>query len=424
MKHYFICLAFFSIFVSFFLPVKCFAGSNSIVVSEVNYPHISGYYNSEKKSPSVIYLNGQPFNQTLESVVFHPITENPKLYLLIQNTSSYESLQERADREIYLMKLEKRIKSSSFFKEIVVYTFASSISEIPFPKDKLSMLVPDKNTLKTNQLEILLSLIESMEKKSSLNSIVIVIGDGKIVPKKSGYLYPIFYLQTNNQVNQSLNFFTNSSGGEYFQPSTNNLFEKIETIYFSESQPIHYFSFVLPWFRFISKNTISIPEDPDVNSALVHPAITLNGILHWIVFILLLFISIFIILLLIKHFRLKRKKNRKRKKEKIEMEKKLFSQKSLELTIIDPEKNVKLVLVKNPVTIGSSYDCQINLNDYSVSSEHCYIGKTKNGFFVVDLNSCNGIKVNNNEVDKTFLKDNDTILIGETIIEVKEIFVE
>ncbi|MCK5849190.1 MAG: FHA domain-containing protein, partial [Caldisericia bacterium] len=99
-------------------------------------------------------------------------------------------------------------------------------------------------------------------------------------------------------------------------------------------------------------------------------------------------------------------------------------QKSLELTIIDPEKNVKLVLVKNPVTIGSSYDCQINLNDYSVSSEHCYIGKTKNGFFVVDLNSCNGIKVNNNEVDKTFLKDNDTILIGETIIEVKEIFVE
>ncbi|MCK5847992.1 MAG: hypothetical protein KAH01_02195, partial [Caldisericia bacterium] len=333
MKHYFIFLAFFSIFVSFFLPIKCFAGSNSIVISEVNYPHISGYYNSEKKSPSVIYLNGQPLNQTLESVVFHPITENPKLYLLIQNTSSYESLQERADREIYLMKLEKRIKSSSFFKEIVVYTFASSISEIPFPKDKLSTLVPDKNILKTNQLEILLSLIESMEKKSSLNSIVMVIGDGKIVPKRSGYLYPIFYLQTNNQVNQSLNFFTNSSGGEYFQPSTNNIFEKIETIYFSESKPIHYFSFVLPWFRFISKNTISIPEDPDVNSVLVHPAITVNGILHWIVFILLLFISIFIILLLIKHFRLKRKKNRKRKKEKIEMEKKLFNQKSLELTI-------------------------------------------------------------------------------------------
>ncbi len=68
-----------------------------------------------------------------------------------------------------------------------------------------------------------------------------------------------------------------------------------------------------------------------------------------------------------------------------------------------------------PVTIGRSPDCAIQLQDDSVSRRHCRITPETEGLVLADLGSTNGTYVNNEAIDQRPLQENDRIQIGRSI---------
>jgi len=67
-------------------------------------------------------------------------------------------------------------------------------------------------------------------------------------------------------------------------------------------------------------------------------------------------------------------------------------------------------------TIGRDTSCTITLNDQRVSRHHCQIWKEGTNYKIKDLNSKNGIYVNNLRITETTLSHGDTIQIGENIL--------
>lgn len=70
-------------------------------------------------------------------------------------------------------------------------------------------------------------------------------------------------------------------------------------------------------------------------------------------------------------------------------------------------------------TMGRGSNCDIRINDKSVSREHCRIQWQEKSIVVNDTESTNGIYVNNKKISKAAVKDGDSITIGQTIISVR-----
>jgi len=70
-----------------------------------------------------------------------------------------------------------------------------------------------------------------------------------------------------------------------------------------------------------------------------------------------------------------------------------------------------------PCTIGRSFKNDIVLEDSSVSALHAVLDYGKNGFFIVDKSSTNGLLFNGKIVEQIDLEDNITFYIGELLIE-------
>ena len=64
------------------------------------------------------------------------------------------------------------------------------------------------------------------------------------------------------------------------------------------------------------------------------------------------------------------------------------------------------------VLIGRGGDCQIQLNDPSVSRHHAKITRVYSEHFIEDLNSTNGVILNGRRVRKHVLKASDHVQIG------------
>ena len=71
---------------------------------------------------------------------------------------------------------------------------------------------------------------------------------------------------------------------------------------------------------------------------------------------------------------------------------------------------------KNKITIGRSNKNDLALNDKTVSRYHTEISKLKKGYFLTDLGSFNGTKVNGKPVQGFFLQHNDRIRLGSTTL--------
>ncbi len=69
-------------------------------------------------------------------------------------------------------------------------------------------------------------------------------------------------------------------------------------------------------------------------------------------------------------------------------------------------------LAADVITIGRSPQCDIFLNDMTVSRSHAEIRRVNGVFHIVDLDSFNGLWVNNRNVRETRLYDGDVIQIG------------
>ena len=72
----------------------------------------------------------------------------------------------------------------------------------------------------------------------------------------------------------------------------------------------------------------------------------------------------------------------------------------------------RLRLVTSPSGIGRASDNQLVLKDFSVSRHHARLEKRGDTWWVVDLGSTNGIKVNDRYVTDTMLTEGDQIQVG------------
>ena len=78
-----------------------------------------------------------------------------------------------------------------------------------------------------------------------------------------------------------------------------------------------------------------------------------------------------------------------------------------------PQTGVTYQLGDQALTIGRSPQCDLFLNDMTVSREHALIEPCEGGYAIRDTNSFNGVWVNNDSVDAPRkLQDGDVIQIG------------
>lgn len=77
-----------------------------------------------------------------------------------------------------------------------------------------------------------------------------------------------------------------------------------------------------------------------------------------------------------------------------------------------PQIETIFYLKDERTVVGRNPQCEIFLNDMTVSREHAEIAPDHNGFIITDLNSYNGIWINNENVDSHHLNQGDIVQIG------------
>jgi Protein of unknown function (DUF3662)/FHA domain len=68
------------------------------------------------------------------------------------------------------------------------------------------------------------------------------------------------------------------------------------------------------------------------------------------------------------------------------------------------------------MVIGRSKECDIQLEDPNVSRRHAEVRQEGTAYWIVDLESTNGIEVNGRRLKRAKLEDGDTVTIGSTEI--------
>jgi pSer/pThr/pTyr-binding forkhead associated (FHA) protein len=66
------------------------------------------------------------------------------------------------------------------------------------------------------------------------------------------------------------------------------------------------------------------------------------------------------------------------------------------------------------VVLGRSRECDIQIEDANVSRRHAELRQEGTAYWIVDLDSTNGIEVNGRRVKRAKLEPGDSFTIGET----------
>lgn len=82
------------------------------------------------------------------------------------------------------------------------------------------------------------------------------------------------------------------------------------------------------------------------------------------------------------------------------------------LVVRGPQVGNSFTLGNGELSIGRSPDCDIFLNDMTVSRSHAHLTPMGNSYQISDDNSYNGVWVNNTNISKSILKDGDVVQIG------------
>ncbi len=80
-----------------------------------------------------------------------------------------------------------------------------------------------------------------------------------------------------------------------------------------------------------------------------------------------------------------------------------------------PGMGTRYALGDTPLVLGRGSDCEIRINDHSVSRRHARIQPGADGYYAVDLQSTNGTYVNDVPASMYKLKDGDYLRIGNCI---------
>jgi two-component system cell cycle response regulator len=80
-----------------------------------------------------------------------------------------------------------------------------------------------------------------------------------------------------------------------------------------------------------------------------------------------------------------------------------------------PSMGTRYPISDAPLVIGRASDCDVRINDHSVSRRHARIQPGADGFYAVDLQSTNGTYINDMPASMYKLKDGDYLRIGNCI---------
>src|ERR1700686_4263134 len=80
-----------------------------------------------------------------------------------------------------------------------------------------------------------------------------------------------------------------------------------------------------------------------------------------------------------------------------------------------PGMGTRYPLTETPLVIGRGSDCDIRINDHSVSRRHARLQPGAEGHYAVDLQSTNGTFVNDVPASMCKLKDGDYLRVGNCI---------
>jgi diguanylate cyclase (GGDEF)-like protein len=80
-----------------------------------------------------------------------------------------------------------------------------------------------------------------------------------------------------------------------------------------------------------------------------------------------------------------------------------------------PGMGARYALTDTPMVLGRGNDCDIRINDHSVSRRHARIQPGADGYYAVDLQSTNGTFVNDVPASICKLKDGDYLRVGNCI---------
>jgi diguanylate cyclase (GGDEF)-like protein len=80
-----------------------------------------------------------------------------------------------------------------------------------------------------------------------------------------------------------------------------------------------------------------------------------------------------------------------------------------------PGMGTRYALSDTPMVLGRGNDCDIRINDHSVSRRHARIQPGADGYYAVDLQSTNGTFVNDVPASICKLKDGDYLRVGNCI---------
>jgi two-component system, cell cycle response regulator len=80
-----------------------------------------------------------------------------------------------------------------------------------------------------------------------------------------------------------------------------------------------------------------------------------------------------------------------------------------------PGMGTRYTLSDQPIILGRASDCEIRINDHSVSRRHARIQPGADGYYAVDLQSTNGTYVNDVPASMYKLKDGDYLRVGNCI---------
>ncbi len=88
-----------------------------------------------------------------------------------------------------------------------------------------------------------------------------------------------------------------------------------------------------------------------------------------------------------------------------------------ELIPVGGGDNIPLQRVK--LTIGRRDSCDISMNFPNISSVHCELTFREGYWYIRDLNSTNGVKVNGARVQEKLLRNRDEISIGKRLYHIE-----
>jgi len=84
------------------------------------------------------------------------------------------------------------------------------------------------------------------------------------------------------------------------------------------------------------------------------------------------------------------------------------------LVPLDGPQTGELFQLKGRCVVGKAPDCDVVLNDPSISGRHAEFIAGRTGFRVTDLGSTNGTYVNDKKITNADLVDNDSVRLGRT----------